>query len=395
MTPANASPGSREAPPLVMHVVYSFKIGGLENGIVNLVNLLPKDEFRHVIVALTTCDERFCNRIHRDDVELVSLNKLPGHGWRVFPKVWRLCRARRPAIVHTRNLAALEMQLPAFAAGVPVRIHGEHGRDVSDPDGTRFKYKMVRRAYEPFVTRFVTVSSDLERYLTDGVGIAEGKVTRICNGVDESSFGPDALLSPPLEEQSKGGPLIIGSVGRLQEIKGQHVLIAAVHRLLDRAPRLAGRFRLRLVGDGPLRPTIEREVAERGLGDIVELVGERDDIASVMRHFDLFVLPSLGEGISNTVLEAMASALPVVATAVGGNFELVMPNETGVLVPPNDAEALASALEQYLESPELRKRHGRYARAIVEGRFSLASMVERYRSLYHAALSERPLPSSS
>lgn len=374
-------------PPLVVHVVYRFAVGGLENGLVNLINRMPPEEFRHKIIALTDCDAAFCRRLARKDVECVPLNKPPGQGWRVFRPVWRLLRAERPAIVHTRNLSALEMQIPAWAARVPVRIHGEHGRDVDDPDGRNWKYRLERRIIARAVTQFVAVSRDLEQYLVRAVGIEPRKVNWICNGVDEERFKPAAAgarTASPVEDGDT--PVVIGTVGRLQAIKDQRTLVAATSRLLAAVPSRRGRFRVVLVGDGPMRATLEREIAERGLGDIVELLGERDDVAELMRGMDIFVLPSIAEGISNTILEAMASGLPVVATRVGGNGELVDDGRTGRLVPAGDAAAMAEALAAYLDSAELRRADGARARQRVEARFGLSAMVEAYRTLYRAAL---------
>lgn len=376
--------GAGGRPPLVMHVVYRFAVGGLENGVVNLINRLPESEFRHAIVALTDCDPEFCRRIERP-VELVSLHKSAGHGFKLFGRVYRLIRDLRPAIVHTRNLAALEMQAPAWAARVPVRVHGEHGRDVTDPDGTNRRHRWARRAYAPFVTQYVAVSAELENYLVDVVGIARQRVLRICNGVDHRKFSP-------AERQSVGAAperFVIGAVGRLQTIKGHATLIEAVDRLLRAQPEKRDVVRLRLVGDGPLRADLERDAAARGLADVVEFLGERDDVPRLLRTFDVLALPSLAEGISNTILEGMATGLPVVATAVGGNPELVDDGKTGLLVPAGDAERMAAALAKYLNAPELKLRHGREARAEVERRFSLDGMVERYRSLYHSLLAAR------
>ena len=120
--------------PLIAHVVYRFDIGGLENGVVNLINRLPEDRYRHAVVALTEVTD-FRRRIVRDDVEFIALAKPPGQGIREWPALHRLFRQLRPSIVHTRNIAALEASLPALMAGVPVRIHGEHGWDSADPDG--------------------------------------------------------------------------------------------------------------------------------------------------------------------------------------------------------------------------------------------------------------------
>src|SRR5690348_11336852 len=119
--------------PLIVHVVYRFDIGGLENGIVNLVNRMPAGRWRHAILALTSVSMRFARRIERADVRYIELGKRPGHLLREYPRLYRLFRELQPSVVHTRNLAALEAVVPAWAAGVPVRIHGEHGWHHNDP----------------------------------------------------------------------------------------------------------------------------------------------------------------------------------------------------------------------------------------------------------------------
>ena len=165
--------------PLIAHVLYSFDVGGLENGVVNLINHMAPERFRHIVVALAQCAPDFCQRVQRADVEFISLHKPPGHGIKLYPRLYRLFRERRPAVVHTRNLAALECVVPAALAGVPARVHGEHGWDVSDPQGTRRKFQLLRRAYSPFVSRYVALSGHIESYLVDRVGIDADRVERI------------------------------------------------------------------------------------------------------------------------------------------------------------------------------------------------------------------------
>ena len=135
----------KDARPLVAHVVFRFDVGGLENGVVNLLNGLPSDRYRHTVISLTEATH-FHERVRVDDVDFVSLHKPPGHGFWLGPRLFRIFRRLRPTIVHTRNLAALESLVPAWLAGVPVRIHGEHGRDVGDLDGSNQTYRLVRRA---------------------------------------------------------------------------------------------------------------------------------------------------------------------------------------------------------------------------------------------------------
>lgn len=377
-----------DARPLVMHLVYSFDVGGLENGVANIINHMPAERFRHAVVALTHCAPAFCQRVTRSDVEFLSLHKPPGHGIKLYPRLYRLFRERRPAVVHTRNLAALECVVPATLAGVPARVHGEHGWDVSDPQGTRRKFQLLRRAYSPFVSRYVALSGHIESYLVDRVGIGAGRVERICNGVDTARFFPVTAAGRTALPGSAfdAGNIIVGTVGRLQAVKDQITLVRAFALAREQGGGGAQALRLLIAGDGPLRGEVEAEIRSAGVGDFVWLAGERKDVADVLRSLDMFVLPSRTEGISNTILEAMASGLPVIATAVGGNAELVVPGGTGALVPAADPGAMARALMCYAADAALRHEHGAAGRQRVEQGFSLDAMVARYTALYEGLL---------
>lgn len=380
---------SSDPRPLVAHVVYRFDVGGLENGVVNLLNRMPPERYRHAVVSLTEVTP-FRHRVLRDDVEFIELHKAPGHGARLFPKLFRQFRRLRPAIVHTRNLAALETTVPATFAGVPVRVHGEHGRDVGDLDGSNRTYRMVRRMHRPFVTQYVALSQDLERYLVDAIGVPRRRIERIINGVDTQAFAPSTsrqvLAGCPFAEP---GSLVFGTVGRLQAVKNQGLLARAFVRLLELAPDLRQSVRLVIVGEGPTHAEITRILAAANASALAWLPGARDDVAQGLRSFDAFVLPSLAEGISNTILEAMASGLPVIATRVGGNAELVEDGATGTLVPAADSEALAMAMLRYAREPGLARAHGRAGRARAERLFSLDAMVARYTALYDRLLQGR------
>ena len=323
----------RQDVPLIAHVVYRFDVGGLENGVVNLLNALPRDRFRHAVIALTDVTS-FRRRVLRDDIEFIALGKGPGHAFRLYPRLISLFRRLRPDVVHTRNLAALEASLPAWLAGVPVRVHGEHGRDVTDLDGSNRAYRLVRRAYRPCVTHYVALSNDLQRYLVDAVGVRPTRVSAIINGVDTRRYTP-SIQRARLDGFPFADPLlqVFGTVGRLEAVKNQAALARAFARALD-----------------------------------------------------VFVLPSLAEGISNTILEAMASGLPVIATSVGGNGELVEHGSTGLLVPERDDEALSQALLTYANDPTLARAAGRAGRERAERLFSLDAMVDRYAALYDALI---------
>ena len=372
--------------PLVAHVVYRFDVGGLENGVVNLINHMPRDAYRHAVISLTEITD-FRRRIARDDVEFIALDKPVGHAFWIYPRLYRLFRQLRPAIVHSRNLAALEVVIPAWAAGVPVRIHGEHGRDVGDLHGLSRKHQWLRRIYQPFVTSFIALSRDLEHYLLVMVGVARRKVTQIYNGVDAQRFVPAGVRQPiagcPFAESSCW---LIGTVGRMQEVKDQTTLASAFIRALEVAPELRAALRLVMIGDGPLRARVLALLDAAGCADLAWLPGERGDIPDVLRGLDCFVLPSISEGVSNTILEAMASGVPVIATQTGGNGELVDAGRSGELVPVGGVELMAQAIVAYARERGRAKAAGRAGRAIVEERFSIDAMVRRYQAVYDRLL---------
>jgi sugar transferase (PEP-CTERM/EpsH1 system associated) len=376
-----------DARPLIAHVVYRFDVGGLENGLVNLINHLPREAFRHAVISLTEITD-FRRRVAHDDVEFIALGKGPGHAVKLYPRLYAIFRELRPAIVHSRNLAALETVVPAWAAGVPVRIHGEHGRDMGDLDGSSRKYQWVRRAHRPFVTRYIALSQDLERYLCTKVGVPRDRVSQIYNGVDAARFRPAAGSREPIE----GSPFVdpglwlVGSVGRMEPVKNPLNLARAFLNALQLAPSKRARMRLVMIGDGALYSEARAMLEAQGAATLAWMPGERQDIPAILRGLDCFVLPSLAEGISNTILEAMASGLPVIATDVGGNRELVEAGRTGEIVPSADPHALAARMLTYARDPQAARAVGKAARARIEREFSLEAMLARYRGVYDQLL---------
>lgn len=378
-----------DARPLIVHVIHRLDVGGLENGLVNLVNRLPADDFRHAIVCLTDYSD-FHRRIRRPDVGLYALGKREGKDPACYLRLWRLLRRLRPTIVHTRNLAALDALVVAWLAGVPLRVHGEHGWDTYDLHGRNRKYRLLRRLCRPLVHRYVALSRDLEHWLLDWVGVAPARLSRICNGVDDERFHPRRGRADrerlPVAFRDK---LVIGWVGRMEAVKAAEHLAGAFVQLLERHSEAGRQLRLVMVGEGSRRPEVERILETGQVRDLAWLPGAREDVPELLRAMDLFVLPSLNEGISNTILEAMASGLPVVATAVGGNPELVAEGLTGALVPAGDKAALVRALERYWQHPELRRRQGEEGRKQVERSYSLDAMVQAYGTLYRRLLAGR------
>ena len=384
--------------PLVAHIIYALGTGGLENGLINIINRTPPDRYRHVIICLTNADD-FANRITLPGVQVIQLHKPAGQNFRVFWDLWKTLRTLRPDVVHTRNLASLEMQLVTLLMPGIKRVYGEHGRDIHDLDGTNKKYNLLRKAMQPFVHRYIAVSRDLLQWLKHTVAIPEKKLRQIYNGVDAGKFSPrqdDAQLgdlAPPglLPENA----VVVGTVGRLAEVKNQQLLIEAVGYLFTKRPILRGTLRLVLVGDGPLKLQLVDRVKQLGLSDVVWFSGDRNDVPVLMQLMDIFILPSLAEGISNTLLEAMASGLPVIATSVGGNVELIEEGVNGRLVPVNNVVAMADALAELVDDPTLRQSMGEKGLALVRTTFNWEKTVADYLAVYDTLLGVDSAPLNS
>ncbi len=369
--------------PLIIHVIFSLGVGGLENGVVNLINRIPENAYRHAIICIKN-STNFSQRITRKDVVIYELNKKEGHDWRSFVRMYRLLRHLKPDIVHTRNLATIEYQIPALLAGVKYRIQGEHGWDVFDPEGNNKKYQWLRRFLGVIIWRFIPLSRHLQNYLENKVGIPQTKIRRICNGVDTKKFYPltQKKYLPDCQLHFDNDLVYIGTVGRMHGVKDQMTLVKAFAQLLENQPDLLQTARLMMIGDGPIREQAIKFLKFKKLDKLVWLPGARKDVAEVMRCFDIFVLPSKAEGISNTILEAMATGLPVVATKVGGNPELVEDGVTGSLVGKEDYQAMAESIRDYINNREKRRKHGGNAHQKVLKTFSIDVMVEKYMDVY-------------
>jgi sugar transferase (PEP-CTERM/EpsH1 system associated) len=376
---------------LVVHVVNHLMMGGMENGMVNLINHLPHTEFRHAVVCVQH-DSDFRQRIQRTDVPVFNMHRAQTGVWAMRWRLYRLFRRLRPAIVHSRNLSGLDALAPAWLAGVPRRVHSEHGWEVDNLHGKNWKPALLRRLNAPLVSRFVAVSQDLGNFLTDRIGVAPQRISVICNGVDTDRFFPaghrpssPAPAEAPLDVPAdflQPGVLRVGTAGRLQAVKDQATLIAAVAQLVKQEPALRSRLRLVIIGDGPLREALQNQAQQLGMVDLCCFSGASNQVPQWLRLLHVFVLPSLNEGISNTLLEAMASGLPTVVTPVGGSPELVDPQVTGAFFAVGDVAALAQQLAQYLAQPGLQQQQGQAARARALDRFSLQAMVRHYRALY-------------
>ena len=354
----------------IIHLIYSFGTGGLEKGIATVVNN-ASPLFEHVILCLTTSGKS--ESLLPPNTQVVELHKPPGNSPLFLLKLSRVLKNLRPDIVHTRNWSGIDGIIAARMAGIRAVVHGEHGWGMEDPQGLHPKRILIRRFLSRWVSEYTCVSKQIENWLCNDVRVRK-PVTQIYNGVDVDKYwqgnGRDRIR---VEIGLAADIPLVGVVGRLDPIKDHTTLFRAfeaVRTVLTKACLL-------VVGDGQERKRLENQA-----GDGVIFVGNRSDVPEILRALDLFVLPSLNEGISNTILEAMATGIPVVATRVGGNPELLEDEYTGTLVKPGDFQSMASAILRYLEHADLRARHGEAGRQSVLNRFSIEAMVRSYEAVY-------------
>jgi sugar transferase (PEP-CTERM/EpsH1 system associated) len=360
----------------IQHVLLSLQPGGLENGVVNVVNRLSAERFESSICCLKHAGE-FSARINQG----IPIHEM---GWRSGNDPWlpirlaRLFRRTHPDIVHTRNAESFYYGfLGAKLAGIKCIVHSEHGRTFNDRP---FRFR-VQRWFSAYTQDVFAVSKQLRQDLAKHVGIPESRMQVLYNGVDLDRFGKGDRKTARQEMGVQETDLVVGSVGRLVTVKNYPLLLKSV-AALGRTDVIAV-----LVGEGPARAELEALARSLGIEKSVRFLGHRDDVTRLLAGMDVFVLPSFSEGMSNTLLEAMASGAACVASNVGGNPELINHGIDGYLFESGDQQALMEYLRRLCDDADLRKAFGEAARARVVSEFSIQAMIARYENLYQETVS--------
>jgi len=351
----------------ICHVVLSLRPGGLENGVVNVINGLPSPQFQSSVICLQESGE-FAERIKDRSVEVVPMGLKPGNDPKMPFQVASVLRRLKPHIVHTRNIEAFFYgAVAAKIARVPHVIHSEHGRTFPE---TRLR-SWVQRALVRGTDCTFAVTARLREDLVRYIGLPASRIEVLYNGVDLGKF---SAARPP---RAPDAPIRIGSVGRMVPVKNYPLLLEALAKLPADC-----RWTCRLVGDGPERDRLRTIALQLGLQDRVEFLGHREDVAALLQEMDIFVLPSISEGMSNTLLEAMAAGAAAIASDVGGNSEIVANGASGLLFPSGDAATLGEHLARLINDEGLRTRLCNAARERMHAEFSITGMIDRYASLY-------------
>lgn len=360
----------------VVHATTRLPVGGMENVVAQLAQRLPANRYQSSICCLEEAD-RLGRELQDGGVDVTVLGR---HRNRDLGLLWRLAwhaRRERVDILHCHDeLSWFYGGLAARLARVPIVIVTMHGRRPAISARHLFEQRILARG----TARIVAVSDYLRKQVRAELRVSASQVVTIRNGIAMPTAPPD----PSATERARrklGLPLdsfVVGSVGELSEVKNFDLAIEAVAGLLGALPHI----RLVLVGEGPLRARLEATVGDSGLAGAVHFAGVRRDIADVLPAFDVYLCSSNYEGISLSILEAMAAGRPIVATRVGGNPEIIQDGETGLLVPERDPEAMARALESLANDAPMRGRLGSAAERLVISTFHLRRMLDGYDCLY-------------
>ena len=356
-----------------MHVVFAFHPGGMELGVLKLVNGLDPRRIQSSICS--TRPGGGLAPLLAPHVPLFELRRRDGNDPRLVWEMYRLFRRERPHIVHTHAWGTLiEGLIAARMAAVPIVVHGEHGTLQ-----LRWRQRLFQRYAWSHVDRLLSVSTRLAERMAHQVAFPPDRIQTIHNGVELSRF--QRRITPDEARRELGLPAstpVVGAVGRLVPVKDHVSLVEAVAML----GRNGLQAILVIAGEGPERETIRGRASALGIEHQVRLLGHRTDIQTVFAALDVFVLSSQSEGLNNTILEAMAAGLPVVATRVGGADEMVIDGVTGLLVPPGSPEKIAEALSRLLSDASARLAMGQAGRARAETEFDLGRTLLKYEHMY-------------
>jgi len=367
-------------PIKIMHILDTLGTGGLEKGVVNITNQLNSNGFEISICCLKESGT-FEKRLN-PGTKVFVMNKPPGIDYTLPLRLAKLFRREKIMIVHTHDFGAYFYG--AIGAKLALNskiIHGEHG-DLVLSSGPRPKDIIIRRYLSHITDVIHTVSVDLKNNLVRMTEINPEKIVPILNGVELEKFKVSRNQNLRKSLGIEPNDFVIGRVSRLVPEKNFELLIHVISEI-----NKVGIYpKVLFVGDGTSRSDLESLTKHYGLENQIIFLGDRSDVSDLLNVMDVFVLTSFSEGLSNSIMEAMASGLPVIATDVGGNSELVVHNETGFLFPSQDANSLIQRIIELAEDANKRHQMGMAGRKRMEDYFTLDRMIQNYENLYRSVI---------
>ncbi|NLE02130.1 MAG: glycosyltransferase family 4 protein, partial [Fibrobacter sp.] len=334
----------------VLLITHDLDLGGLQRVVVTICRTLDRSRFDVSVLCMRKAG-LYVSEIEKLGIPVILIPvRSKGTDYFASMKVAAVFRKLKPDVIHTHNTQPfIEGTIAAVMTGVKRVIHTDHARIFPD----KRRYMLMEWLLSHFVEKVVGVSEHTTKSLNKYEHISEKKLTTIVNGIEYESIS----VNIELKKKTLSLPsncLVIGAAVRLSEQKGLHYVIEVLPDLIKNYPHIE----MVIAGDGPLRMQLQVRAKELKIDKKVHFIGPRLDVLELLQVFDIYVLPSLWEGLPMIILEAMASGCPVIATDVGGVREAIVDNETGILVEPGNKKALYEAIEKLVTDKDLRKKLG-------------------------------------
>ena len=363
----------------LMHMTLSMDHGGLERIVNQFVKKINKDDFEVSICCLDR-GGYFLDEIPGKDIKKFIFNRNPGIlDFKLLLRLFNLVRREKIDVLHSHTGCSFYAALAGRVAGVKGIVHTDHGRLTPDRKGLILE----DRISSMMINAYVAVSSELAGYLQNKVKICKEKLLTFINGVDTEHFKPfpDNIIREIRKEFGiPADAEVIGTVCRLDPVKNLIFLIQTLKDIL----RTRDQTILLIVGNGPMRMHMEDVINKLGLNKKIILLGKRADVERIMPILDIFILPSISEGTSMTILEAMSCSVPVIASMVGGNRFLIREGRNGYLFPLDSPQVLVEEVIDLLKNKNKRTSMGKEGRRIVVDEFSFQSMLDKYTEIYRS-----------
>ena len=371
----------------ILHIYQNSKIGGVQQQLLSLLKAYNRDVFNPIFCCLGPKDA-ISEEIEKVGVEIIALSRSRYHRFSlaIVRDLYRLMKQKNIHIVRThRYRANLYGRLAAWLSGVSVTIislHDNYNKDM------RLERRIANKILSKFTDKMIAVSESIKRDIIKYDGIYPSKILVIPNGIDTERFKPEGIFADLRKEFSiQERDTVIGFIGRIVPAKGLEYLIDAFSYLKEDFKNI----KLLIIGEGNLVERLREQAKEKKLDDSIIFPGGRRDIPDILACINIFVMPSIAEGLPNALLEAMAMGKPIVATMIGGIPEVIKNGFNGLLVPPRDPASLATAIKELIGNGQLSARMGQAARDLVMNKYSIRETAQKWESLYLSILKEKGL----
>ena len=366
----------------ICYIIGQLGKGGAERQLYELVKGIDRKKFEPIVISLSQ-GGYWSEKFRKLNVQMIELERKKNREFTRLFKLIKLLKSIKPDIIHTYMFTANSYgRIAAFIAGTPIIIASERSSIEIGKDKNRFGI-YIDKLLASFTHGIICNSQKASESLVKRYSFNAKKIFTVHNGINVAGF----LKKPSYNPKKKLVQKIVGAVGRLQPVKNHRLFLDMAKIVSEKSDNNSIKFAI--VGEGVLRNELEEYSQHLRIENKIVFLGERNDIPDLLQSMDIFVMTSLYEGMSNAIMEAMAAGLPVVATEVGGNSELVIDGETGFLCPSNDAMALADRVASLINSEKESERMGENGRKRMLNEFGIEKMIKETENIYMKLFEQR------